>query len=214
MKNIQKDNGGFGHIEGLAVVIVIAIIGLVIFRVVDSNSDTDSSANVQVERSDELPSEFVASFSPQDAISVAEAENADAVVSTVDLESEDGVAVYKIVFEDGSVISVNAATGELKRYIDEDGEVIIDADDDFDDDGIDNDEDDDDDNDGETDAEDTDDDNDGQDDTEDVDDDNDGIEDTEDDNNDEDSNIDTDEEAEDSDAQADEDEQDEDTDEQ
>ena len=98
-------------------------------------TDDDDDGN---EVGNALPADFVAGITIQEAITIAQDKRPDSKLKKVELEVEDGVAVYSVRFTDDSRVNVSAADGSVLLVKDESGKVISKTDDDFDDDGVNN----------------------------------------------------------------------------
>lgn len=61
----------------------------------------------------EIPTSFVAAVTYEQARTTALAQKTDSTIKTIELESENGVIVYKVKFVDGVKILINATTGTV-----------------------------------------------------------------------------------------------------
>lgn len=61
----------------------------------------------------EIPTSFVAAVTYEQARTAALAQKTDSTIKTIELESENGVIVYKVKFVDGVKILINATTGAV-----------------------------------------------------------------------------------------------------
>jgi hypothetical protein len=147
-------------------------------------SDDDSKDD------DSLPGTITAKVSLSSAVDIAKKEHPGVAIEKIEVETEDGLLVYRVKFVDEALVEVDANNGSIMEVKTKDGKIEKKRaekrnDDDHDDDGQKNKQDSDDDNDGRKDTEDSDDDNDGVSGSDDKDDDNDDVDDSEDDDKDE-----------------------------
>lgn len=138
------------------------------------------------EDDDTLPANLAAKISLTSALAVAKKEHPGVAIEKIEIETEDGILVYRVKFIDEALVEVDANNGSIMEVKAKDGKEVKKRserrnDDDHDDDGKENQEDNDDDDDGREDDQDEDDDQDEVEDDEDEDDDNDDVDDSEDD---------------------------------
>jgi len=142
-------------------------------------------SNDDNEDDDTLPASLTTKVSLTSALAIATKQHPDVAVEKIEIETEDGILVYRVKFVDEALVEVDANNGSIMEVKTKDGKEVKKRserrnDDDHDDDGKENRQDEDDDNDGRQDNQDDDDDQDEVEDTEDEDDDNDDVDDDED----------------------------------
>lgn len=116
MSNYNKQRG-FTAIEVAIVVVVVAIIGALGWRLYDGVSNKSSIGNIsQREDLDMQPSDLSGIVDLSTIQQTAIADKIDATVDHVELElNKDGGLVYKTQLSDGTVSVYNARTGELVK---------------------------------------------------------------------------------------------------
>lgn len=100
---------GFGVIELILVVVLVGVVGYVGWSVFNSD-DTSQQASITDEEALALP-EDLNSLKSFDEIMQLATESGDKVAA-VSLETEDGLLVYKVWLENGSLMYVDAVLGE------------------------------------------------------------------------------------------------------
>jgi len=110
-KNIR---GVVGAIEIVLIAVVLAVSGLVVWRVVDSGTEEDNAANV--EETDELmalPEDITTLMTFEEVEALATEEIGDAAIVDITVEQDEDVTVYQYRLEDGRILRFNAQNGTL-----------------------------------------------------------------------------------------------------
>lgn len=125
---IQNNQSGFAHPVGIVVVAVtVLVVGFAGYRIYDAqHAKKQLNSNTQeVGTSEVLPSNL------SDVLEVAKVkelatQSTSATVKDLELDNEDGVLVYKVTLSDGSLVVLNAKSGQkLKNNevkVEDDGE--------------------------------------------------------------------------------------------
>lgn len=132
MKNIKSTQSGFGHVEILIVIVIIAVIGFTALRVIGANNDnSNNQASISDQEDqpavDELPSDLSTIKPLAEIQELAKTDAADSNVLGIGLEVQDGRIVYIVHLTSGQVLVYDAITGEAVRLTDDkikDGEAI------------------------------------------------------------------------------------------
>lgn len=122
---------GFTAVEGIIIIVIVGIIGFAGWTVLNrSDSDTQLSvdSSEKSELVDELPDDLSFVLPVSEIQTKAESENVDKSVSGIELEFEDGVVVYVVHFNDGSVVVYDARTGDILQVGDDNDDEIEDED--------------------------------------------------------------------------------------
>lgn len=112
-RNIQNNEQGIAHLVPIVAVLVLVAIGGIGYRVYTQSSKSKASiATTQsAEKKVLLASDLSSIKSLSDIQAQAESQLNGASVRGVELESDEGVLVYKLALSDGRVLKFNAVTG-------------------------------------------------------------------------------------------------------
>lgn len=112
MKIRKLNQAGFGHVELLIGVVLVAAISFATWRVISSNDETTSTPQASIESQELLPESLEELKTLEEIQQIAGVSDSTSMIGFV-LESKDGSYVYDIVLSNGKKISINAATGEI-----------------------------------------------------------------------------------------------------
>lgn len=118
---MKKNEVGFAHVALVAIIVIVFItgVGIYVFK-------SDNSKNINREAT-ETESNLVSPL-PEDLLTVnkikelATVEAPNIELTSVELENEDGVYVYKVKLANGTTLYFNAQTGEKVTHDDEEDE--------------------------------------------------------------------------------------------
>lgn len=112
---MQKiDQSGIGHVALIISVVVVGVVGIVGWRVWDaSNSSTSQSVSTQdiIVEASQLPNDVEGIKPLEEITALITAAAPDESIKGLSLESEDGVLVYRVLLESGTILVFNATDG-------------------------------------------------------------------------------------------------------
>lgn len=128
MKLNQK--GMIGHVEILAIVLVVSMMGFTGWRIMSARQDSKQASQNSaetVELQEALPENLDGIMTVEQIQEKASAAT-DSAISGIELEFEDGKTIYVVHLADGSIIAYDAVTGEVVTFSDDNDDDISDDD--------------------------------------------------------------------------------------
>ncbi len=112
MKHTKLNQSGFSHLIVAAILLLVGVIGFSAWRVVNKKqANNEASSSISSAQQTPLPDDLSALKPIDEVIGLAAQEIGTRLIAVVELEHENGVLVYSIKLNDGTVLIFNAQTG-------------------------------------------------------------------------------------------------------